>query len=46
MTPEERAAQTLVAYLTGRGAELPLTIEEHCANMASDLKDANLLVTE
>lgn len=46
MTPEERAVQVLVSYLTGRGAELALTIEEHCVNMASDLEAENLLVSE
>lgn len=46
MTPEERAKEVLIAYLTGRGAELALPVEDHCANMASDLADANLLIAE
>lgn len=45
MTAEQAAAKVIYDYFTGRGAELALPLEDHAANIASDLKDKGILIT-
>ncbi len=45
MTIKEQVIQVLMNYFTGRGSTEALPLEEHCANMATDLETAGLLKT-